>query len=220
VGAGQALSPYPKEAADFMLKEYDLLRDWRNDLVKTQESRVTVYLTVVAASVTALGLSISAKREFGADILALFPFVSALLALCILCVGIITFVRLVERSIETVIAIRGLNRIRAYFTSRYPEIAAHLILASFRPNDPSFWQAGLIEGPKGVFVALPQIVAIFNGFVVAVAIRVAAGAPSIWVWLYGGAGFIVSLLLQNWWFRHRLRQVEERYLMVDAPGSI
>jgi hypothetical protein len=138
--AGEKMAPTSHEGLDqFMLKEYDLLRDLRNDLIKTQESRITVYLTVVGASVTALGLSETLQKGLGVTLLALFPFVSALLALCILLLGVITFVRMVERAIETVIAIRGLHRIRLYFGKRDKALNQHLILVRFGPNDPAFW---------------------------------------------------------------------------------
>jgi len=208
------------EAIQFMLKEYDFLRDLRNDLIRTQESRITVYLTVVAASVTALGLSVSMQEKFGKDLFAIFPFISGLLALCVLLLGVITFVRMVERAIETIVAIRGINRIRLFFTQRCEDLDKHLILARLGPNEPAFWQTGALRSKSAIMVGLPQIVAILNSFVVAVAVRVIAGGFArplavqtipLWVAVLGTFVFIMVLSVQNYWFWARLKRMTSEF---------
>jgi hypothetical protein len=211
------------ELGQFLLKEYEFLRDLRNDLIKTQESRITVYMALVGASVTALGLSATMSDKFGKDLIGVFPFVSSLLGFCILLLGSITFVRMIERAIETVIAIRGINRIRMYFVKKYRGIDQHLIMARLGPNEPLFWQTGLLTKKWAIMVGLPQIVAILNGFTAAVFVRVAVGRlanlpgstpPPTWIWFVGGFTFVITLLLQNWWFWDRINRMPLEY---DVP---
>jgi hypothetical protein len=88
------------------------LRDLQSGLTKTQETRISVYLALLGAGVAVPGLSgagLGLSEGSNSNPLLHRPFVGALVALCILSMGVIIFVRMAERVIEAVIAVRGIR---------------------------------------------------------------------------------------------------------------
>lgn len=150
-----------EELTDFMLAEYELILNFRQNLVAHAESRVNFFMATVSGAVVALGLlndsSISPEKAYlisGFILVGLFLF------------GFALYAQLVVRSIGVVQYTRGLNRIRRYFTERHPSSRKYLTLPSTDVK-PSFSGIGIGQflSDFGPLFGLPQLVSIINSFI-------------------------------------------------------
>jgi hypothetical protein len=106
-----------ESATDFMLAEYATLRELRLNLDSLGESRMNFYLAVISGSVVGLGL----LNQLSALAKTIF-FINAAVIVGLLFLGSITFVRMLQRTVNIVEYTRGMNRIRRYFSEKNPDI--------------------------------------------------------------------------------------------------
>lgn len=119
------------KAHDFMLAEYQTMRDLRAGLISLGENRVNYFLVFVSGAIALVGLGL--VERFSEATLNLV--VTALLAGLFL-LGLLTFARMVERSIRITSYSRGMNRIRRYFVEQHPHIDKYLILPTDDAQPP------------------------------------------------------------------------------------
>ncbi len=95
-----------------LVTEHFVLQSARGVTTSEAGNRSSLYLTALSSGLVALG--------FAAGTDALLPFAAAVLpALVVL--GLFTYVRLVETSIENVLLLRSIQKIRGYYRELVPE---------------------------------------------------------------------------------------------------
>ena len=128
-----AISSY---SVDFLLAEYAMLRDLRQDTISHGESRLNFFLATVSGAL--VGIPLINQVSVDKDIIL---FVNSTIIIGLFILGLITFGRLVQRSVRVIIYTRGLNRIRRYFVDQGLAIQKYLIL-SINDDHPAFEQTG------------------------------------------------------------------------------
>ena len=109
--------PQPSQAfISALVTEHFVLQSGRSTTVSEAVGRAAVYLTCVSSSLVAFGFFAAATHRLAPLVATVLP------ALIIL--GIFTFVRLVETSVENVVLLRRIEAIRRYYATLDPAAAA------------------------------------------------------------------------------------------------
>ena len=113
------MNDHPQPGQAFMsalVTEHFVLQSARSTTVSEAVGRSAVYLTCVSSAVVAFGFFAAATHHLAPVVATILP------ALIIL--GIFTFVRLVETSVENVVFLRRIEAIRRYYAALDPAAAA------------------------------------------------------------------------------------------------
>lgn len=143
----QVLDP----SAEALLAEHDRIASLHLFNAEMGEKRIATYLTIVSIavgaliSITQLRLNVDALLELSAGILV-----------GITALGVLTFVRLIERRANAVEYLRAINRIHAYFIYQDPSLEQFF---SWPPCDdvPAFGSTKLLD-----FTGLRDVIAVLN----------------------------------------------------------
>jgi hypothetical protein len=214
-------APRP-ELLTALTTEHFTLQGARSQTVSESGSRAALYLGTVSSVLIALGF-VSQVSE-GGDVFQLFA-LAAIPTLYFL--GMFTFVRLVESSVEDILYGRAINRIRHY----YLELAgdeARLFMMNAHDDAPGvIANMGLSGGsPWQLFFTSASAVSVVNAMVgasgIAILLGVTLGLPLAVAATAGIAFAVVSVLLFMRWERQRHEAAgghEEVLFPSPAPGS-
>lgn len=148
-----------KDAEDFLVAEYETLKEFRKSQVDQAQNRFNLFLVLVSSAVGIIALVTDAQDTRATS--AFFISV-ALTSLALLYLGIVTFRRIIQNHIHTTTYTRGLNRIRRYFVERYPEIEQYLTFPT-REDYPRFKAMGSLTiaatGLTGMVIFLNAVLA-------------------------------------------------------------
>jgi hypothetical protein len=114
-----AVDEHPQPGQAFMsalVTEHFVLQSARSTTVSEAVGRSAIYLTCVSSAVVAFGFFAAATHR-------LVPVVATVLPALII-LGIFTFVRMVETSVENVVFLRRIEAIRRYYATLDPAAAA------------------------------------------------------------------------------------------------
>jgi hypothetical protein len=172
--------------------EHFTLQGARASTISESSARAALYVGAVSSALIALGF-LGQASEFGAafDAFALVVLPTVYL------LGLFTFVRLVQSSIEDLLYGRAINRIRGFYLqltgeeSHYILLGGHDdvygVLANMGIGKPSRWQ---------LYLTLASMIAVLNsvvgGTTLALSARLLGASIAISV-LVGGAALVLSL---------------------------
>jgi hypothetical protein len=178
--------------------EHFTLQGSRSTTVSESSSRAALYLGSLSSTLIALGF-IAQVSDIG-DAFDVF----ALVALpTLFALGLFTFVRVVESSVEDVLYGRAINRIRAYYLelageeSRWFVMGGHDDARGVLANmglQPSRWQLLFT-----VSMMIATVNSVVGGSVVALLLGRVADAPLGWAAVAGAVAAAVSLLAHRRW---------------------
>jgi len=192
------------DVKSFMLAEYAMLRELRQHIVSVGEHRVNVFLATVSGSAVALAL-INQLSSLGRTRHVIIATILAGLLL----LGLITFDRLVKRSVVMTVYTRGLNRVRRYFVDSYPEISQYIILP-VHDDTPSFKAERFLQPDTG----LAALVAVLNSTIAVadcvVLVKVVLEMRTLWALVTGAVVFLTFLLVQHRYRRARRTAAETK----------
>lgn len=184
------------------------------------EKRISAYLTIVSIAIGAV-FGLTQLRDM--DTLTLIELCMGIL-LGISLLGILTFVRLVERRARAAEYLRAINRIHAYFVRDEPRLMQHF---AWPPCDdvPSFGGRRYAGGLKfftsffanrmtSDFAALRDVISILNslfiGILLALGVYLMWGETNIVLLILLGVVVAIVLLAGQQWFEDfELRRAEE-----------
>ena len=113
--------PEPSEGArEFLLQEYQNLFTQHQAAEEVGEKRLNFYVTFV----TVAGSILIAAQQFIVDEMYLWLLVGGIVI--IVCIGLITFRKMLQRRVEIITFRRRMDRIRTWFLRYYPSIALGL----------------------------------------------------------------------------------------------
>ena len=150
------LSDRPQAFLSALLTEHFVLESARGITVSESSTRASLYLMTLSSSLVAFG--------FLARTAASLPFLAVVIpVICIL--GIFTYERLVQTSLEDVAALDAMQRIRRYYRHLLPGAEAYFAM----PRGPhalnELLDIGTRGGRRGVFFTISTSIGIINSMV-------------------------------------------------------
>jgi hypothetical protein len=188
--------PDRQELLTVLTTEHFTLQGARSQTVSESASRATLYVMAVSSALVGLGF-IGQVSEVG-DVFDIFA-LTVLPTLYVL--GLFTFVRLVETSVEDVLYGRAINRIRHHYLELAGDQARLFVLSGH--DDPAGVLANMGLRPTRwrLYFTAATMIAVVNsvvgGAAVALALGVAADAKLGLAATGGGVMALVSLLLMR-----------------------
>jgi len=154
--AVHALADRPNAFYNALLTEHFVLESARGITVNESSSRASLYLTTLSSSLVAFGFL--SHTAFALGFLAVIIPVIVLL-------GIFTYERLVQTSLEDVAALASIQRIRRFYASLLPGAETYfpMPVGNHAPNElldlgrPASW--------RGVFFTMSSAIAVVNSIV-------------------------------------------------------
>jgi hypothetical protein len=181
----------PQELLTVLTTEHFTLQGARSSTITESSARAALFIGAVSSALVALGF-IAQASDAGFDVFALVVLPTLWV------IGIFTFVRLVESSVEDLLYGRAINRIRHLYGEVAGEHSRYLllggsddvigVLANMGLGRPSRWQ---------LFFGLASMIAVLDAVVAGAVLAVAAdtaGAPLGVAAGIGGAAAICSFL--------------------------
>lgn len=195
---------------DFMIAEYENLRERRDSLDKLGESRVNFFLATISGAL--VGLTLLVQVPYINDIV---HFIVALIIIGILWIGFTMFARMVSRSINLILLDRGMNRIRRYFVDKNPEIKDYISLPIY--DDMPRLSPFIVSRGRYNLRGFPPTIAIINGMIACIGVvllfRSVIGIDTMLSILIGGLIFILVISLQ---YRYYADQVKKEAVKQQA----
>lgn len=192
----------PPEGATFLLAEHARLCELYLSTRETAERRVTLFLTLTTSIV---GVSV-ALTQLGIQTLQLLELALAS-AIGIFLLGIITFHRLLERSMQGTEYLRAINRLHHYFCDRAPEIKPYLFWAPY-DNIPRYDTRGV--GGAETREVIMLINCVFFGLAVSLLVAIVNLDWIVWGIAGGVVAFVIAFVAHQQYERASLAREERR----------
>ena len=180
-----------------LVTEHFVLQSARSTTVSEAVGRSAVYLTCVSSAVVAFGFFAATHR--------LAPVVATVLPALII-LGIFTFVRLVETSVENVIFLRRIEAIRRYYAALDPAAAAFFASPDSNGATAALASTGMRAGmAEMLFTGASMIAAVTSILAGAGATLLldTASVPLLAAVIIGVAVTIVTFSLHMLWMYRR-----------------
>lgn len=204
-----ALADRPLAFYNALLTEHFVLESARGITVSESSSRASLYLMTLSSALVAFGF------------LAATPFAAGFLAVIIpviVILGVFTYERLVQTSLEDVAALASIQRIRRYYGTLLPGAGRFFpIPPGSAPNE--LLEIGQKGYRRGVFFTISSAIAIVNSIVagVGVALLVYVLAHSLTAAIVGGLATAVVLALIHGAYQEN-RYLRQRRLLAEQQG--
>lgn len=192
----------PDQATTFLLAEHARLCELYLSTRETAERRVTLFLTLTTSIV---GVSV-ALSQLGLPTAQLLELALAS-AIGIFLLGVITFHRLLERSMQGTEYLRAINRIHHFFVEQAPEIEPYLFWAPY-DNIPHYDSRGVGGAETREVILL--IDCVFLGVAVALLVTVFDVQLVVWAIVAGIVAFAVAFVAHQEYERLALAREEKR----------
>ncbi len=170
--------------------EHFTLQGARGATISDSSSRAGLYISAVSLGLVALGIIGQASdlgTAFSVFALVLFPTLYFL--------GITTFARVTQSSIEDMLYARGINRIRHFYQEFAPEATPYFILSAHDDSAGVMANMGVTGGRWQLYLTTGGTIGVINSVVGGAAVGIAAnllGAPLWLSLLIGAVAFGVS----------------------------
>ena len=171
-GAEPHEEPDPQALLTILTTEHFTVQGARGSTISESSGRAALYVGAVSSALIALGFIAQASElgtAFDTFALVVLPTLYAL--------GVFTFVRLVETSVENLRYGRAINRIRAYYREFAGRQARYLLLTGHDDLPGVLATMGVVRPSRwGLFFTLASMVAVLNSMVGGTAVAFLAGA--------------------------------------------
>jgi hypothetical protein len=210
-------TPPPDAALQILITEHTNLQAARSATIFEANGRTTLFLGAVSSGIVALAF-IGQTSELGS---AFFLFALILLP-SLLFLGLVTFIRVNQTGIEDMVAARGINRIRHYYTEVAPQIAPYFILST---HDDMLGYLQNLGGQASIFqqfVSTAGLVSVINGVLAAVFVGLLLFTlfqTSFLVCLVAGGVVFGACVFFAMRYQHRHWATHEQRLKVLFPSG-
>jgi hypothetical protein len=208
-----------QELLQALTTEHFTLQTARAVAVNEGNGRTALY--VGALSSTLVALALVAQRSPLGEVF----FVVALTVLpAVFFLGLVTFVRVLQSSVEDIIYARAINRIRHYYTELDPTKAHYFLLSGRDDVRGALGNMCLRDSWTQFLFTLPSAVALINGLLggvtVALAVTTAVGAPLPATVLAGmGSGTVILAVHVAYQVRQFTRMKTTVGALFPSPGD-
>lgn len=163
--------PPPFALLSALTTEHFTLQSARSSMISESLGRTTIYLGTLSATLVALALIVqgdATENDFRLFALTLLP--------ALICLGTVTFIRVLENSIEETIYVMAINRIRHYYLEHAGENARYFALGGHDDLEGAYDNMGLASSRWRPFVSIGAVLALINSMVVGALAGVAIDA--------------------------------------------
>jgi len=198
--------------------EHSALQSARSTTVSETNGRVSLFLGTVSSTLIALGFlgqGSASGASFFVFGLVLFP--------ALFFLGLATFVRVLQASIEDLLYARGINRIRHFYLELAPQMRDYFILAPYDDMISVIRNMGVIPSRWQLLLTAAGMVAVINSVLAGVLIGVLIATflgQSLLLGAAGGFGvFLVSVVAHEHYQRVIRRRASE-HVPVLFPSPV
>ena len=164
------LADRPTAFYNALLTEHFVLESARGITVNESSSRASLYLMTLSSSLVAFGFLSQTPIVFG--------FLGVIIPVVFL-LGIFTYERLVETSLEDVVALASIQRIRGYYATLLPGADAYFPLPGAKRAPNELLEIGRRGSWRGIFFTTSSAVAVVNSIVAGSGIAIAADVLAV-----------------------------------------
>jgi len=150
------LADRPTAFYNALLTEHFVLESARGITVNESSSRASLYLMTLSSSLVAFGFLAQTPLAFG--------FLGVIIPVVVL-LGIFTYERLVETSLEDVVALASIQRIRAYYSTLLPGAEVYFPMPTGKRAPNELLEIGRQWSWRGVLFTTSSAVAVVNSIV-------------------------------------------------------
>jgi hypothetical protein len=157
--------------------EHFTLQTARAVAVNEGNGRTTLYVGALSSALVALAL-VAQRSPLG----ELFYAVALTVLPAVLFLGLVTYVRVLQSSIEDILYARAINRIRHYYTEIDPSHASYFLLSGRDDFRGALANMGIRDSWTQFLFTMPSAVAVINGLLAGVTVALAialAGPPPL-----------------------------------------
>jgi hypothetical protein len=183
------MDEHPQPGQAFMsalVTEHFVLQSARSTTVSEAVGRSAVYLTVVSSSLVAFGFFAAATHRLAPVVATVLP------ALIIL--GIFTFVRLVETSVESLVFLRRIEAIRRYYATLDPAAGA-FFAAEGGDATAALASTGMRSGLAEMLFTSASMIAAVTSILAGVGAALLLDTGGVPLFAAVAAGVVVALLV-------------------------
>ena len=177
----------PEERQAFLqalTTEHFTLQTARAVAVSEGNGRTTLYVGALSSALVALAL-VAQRSPLG----QVFYAVALTVLPAVLFLGLVTYVRVLQSSIEDILYARAINRIRHYYTEIDPSQASYFLLSGRDDVRGAPANMGIRDSWTQFLFTMPSAVAVINGLLAGVTVALAialAGPPPLPVTVLAG----------------------------------
>jgi hypothetical protein len=172
----QSVEVSTAQVLQILTTEHAALQAVRSSTILEANGRTSLFIGTVSSAVVALaflGRITEMSREFVFFALILLP--------SLIFIGVVTFLRCYQVSLEDLISIRGINRIRHYYTELAPSMEAYFIHSNHDDHRGVIHNMGARNMRLQQFLSTAGLVGVITGILtgvfVGLLISVLFGAP-------------------------------------------
>ncbi len=216
----------PSQLVTILTTEHYNLQTGRAMTISETTGRASLFLSTVSSTLVALAF-VGQIAKLG---VAFFVF-SLVLFPSLLFLGLVTFERVLQSSIEDTIYARGINRLRHLYLEYAPQMEPYFILSRYDDNQGIMTNMGVNRGWWQTFLSMPGMIQVINSiltgaFVGLLLYAILLGTSgdfaqtpyAVIICAIGGiVGFLVSVVLHQ---RYQLTQWQraDKHLAVRFPS--
>ncbi|MCF0097364.1 hypothetical protein [Micromonospora sp. MH99] len=167
--------------------EHYALQTSRSGTIDEATGRATIFLSVLSAALIGLGFAAGNDK-------VVRPYLGAVLPILVI-IGILTFLRLVETTVENSLDLRRIQRIRAYYHHRLA--SEHDFFADAVVSEDTAQAAWMMVGTRPgrweFLLTTAALVGAVNAALVGSGVALLLGMVGRWHWLMVVAGVAVAL---------------------------
>src|SRR5262245_18006137 len=205
------------EILQILITEHTNLQAARSATVFEANGRTSLFLGAVSSGIVALAF-VGQTSEMGT---AFFLFALILLP-SLMFLGLVTFIRVNQTGIEDMIAARGINRIRHYYTEVAPPVADYFILST---HDDMIGYLQNMGGQVSIFqqfVSTAGLVSVINSILTAVFVGLLIFSllkASLLVCITVGVVIFVASVALHMHYIHQHWKENEKHIKVLFPSE-
>jgi hypothetical protein len=205
------------QTLQILITEHNNLQAIRSGTIFEANGRTTLFLGAVSSSIVALAF-IGQISEMGST----FYIFALILLPSLIFLGLVTFIRVNQTGTEDMIASRGINRIRHYYTEVAPDVERYFILSTHDDMFGYVQNFGAQASMFQQFVSTAGLVSVINSILTAVFIGLLTfmvfNAALLVCIAVGIVIFVVSVALYMRYIHEHWKE-NEKHLKVLFPSD-
>jgi hypothetical protein len=151
------------EILQIMVSEYTNLQTIRSGVIFDTTGRTNIFLGTVSSAVVAIAF-IGQVSDLGAGFLTF----TLILLPALIFIGWVSFMRTLQSNTEDMVATRGLNRIRHYYTEIAPHMKPYFMLSTHDDMQGMTHNMGALNNQLQLFLSTAGLVGVLNSVLVGV----------------------------------------------------
>lgn len=199
--------PSPQLRAQLLSTEHWSLLSARSTIQSELLTRITIFLTLVSAGLVSIAL-IGQATDFAAP----FPLITVVILAFEVAIGVLTQLRVFNASMDDLVLVLGMNKVRAAYLELDPGLAAYFVTGA-RDDQPgvnsTYYPAGRIPARSHIAASTMTLVVVVNSALAGILVAAISNALTAPLWVGIAGGVVVGALYLVFAFRRGFRDYVE-----------